>query len=93
MEDLHCPTVVGLASDDALLAAHAVRKHLEPAKERIKLLWWEGVTHGEFLTDGPGMDELDAAVRTQEKQCYHLTSNGIPPVWEARGTGGAVSSR
>jgi pimeloyl-ACP methyl ester carboxylesterase len=61
-EQLLCPTTVVLSSEDYIVPADAVRKHLsswearrkvrEPdAPARIRVVWLEGVGHAGFILD------------------------------------------
>jgi hypothetical protein len=66
-EDIHCPAVVGLASDDVLLCAPAIKRYLgERAHMPLELLWWEGSLHGEFLLSASKQGDIDRIVREQE---------------------------
>lgn len=42
-EDLHCPAVVGLASEDILLSAPAINKYLRDhcPPEKLEIVWWQ----------------------------------------------------
>lgn len=55
-EELPPDTIIGLASNDDILNAGAIRRYIEEyqrrpdgAGSRIKVLWFEGFFHGEFL--------------------------------------------
>lgn len=79
-EDIHCPVVVGLASDDILLSAPAIRKYLTDNCTDLEIIWWQDFSHGELLTSLPCQHALDQTIRAQEEKYYH----GRPtrPIWE-----------
>lgn len=79
-EEIHCPIVVGLASDDILLSAPAIRKYLQDNCTDLEIIWWQDFSHGEILTSLPCQHNLDQTIRAQEEKYYHgrLTR----PIWE-----------
>jgi len=79
-EDIHCPVVVGLASDDILLSAPAIRKYLQDNCSDLDIIWWQDFSHGEILTSLPCQHSLDQAIRAQEERYYHR--GPTRPYWE-----------
>lgn len=79
-EDIHCPVVVGLASDDILLSAPAIRKYLQDNCTDLEIIWWQDFSHGELLTSLPCQHALDQTIREQEEKYYH--GRATRPLWE-----------
>jgi len=82
-EDIHCPVVVGLASDDILLSAPAIRKYLTDNCTDLEIIWWQDFSHGELLTSLPCQHALDQTIRAQEEKYYH--GRLMRPIWEYPG--------
>lgn len=80
-EDIHCPAIVGLAGDDLLLSAPAIRRYLKDRCPQAQVLWWEDFAHGELLAAMPRQCELDRLIREQEDRCYGCLAH---PAWEGR---------
>ena len=78
-EDIHCPAIIGLASDDLLLSAPAIKKYITTRCPQAEIIWWQDFSHGEVLASTPKQFDLDHRIRAQEDK-YYGTSR--PPSWE-----------
>ena len=73
LEDLKCPTIIGLGSKDSVVPSTAIKKYIElnckaaEHEDRVDLLWWEGRPHGYCLTP-KAVKELVEVVEVQEKR-------------------------
>jgi len=86
LEDLKCPVVIGLASNDCILPARAVKKYAEllsasgehDKKPMVDVIWWEGVAciHGYCMLVPEAVRDVIRVVRGQEEKmepvCFRL---------------------